>query len=188
MLTRRVSHVRRNLPLPTLVLAISLAGGGAVPANAQAGGHRVDACSLLTDAEVHAFAPGLSAGHPGKMQRPGVSTCQWDNAHGIPALMLEVVPAGESSVKETLEEGMGPMGYTVTDVPGLGDEAAVAVQQANPKYNIEAGVAILAVRVGKQVLQLSPAGLSIPGPGADGFNAFEKAAATAAQRLKTNAG
>lgn len=186
---RRIPFAGRGVvPAIELTLALGLAAAGAAPAAGQQAGTGPDACSLLTDSEVHAFAPGLSAGHPGKMQRPGVSTCQWDNAHGIPALMLEVVPAGESSVKESLEHGMGPMGYTVTDVPGLGDEAAVAVQQANPKFNIQAGVAILAVRVGKRLLQLSPAGLSIPGPGADGFNAFEKAAATAAERLKKDAG
>jgi hypothetical protein len=187
MKNRRISCARHRFPVPELALALGIAALG-TPAVAQQGGAGVDACALLTGAEVHALAPGLSAGHPSKTQRPNVSTCQWDNAHGIPALMLEVVPAGASSLKESLQEGMGPMGYTITAVAGLGDEAAVAVQQANPKYNTQAGVAILAVRVGKRVIQLSPAGLTIPGPGSDGFQALEKAAAAAVSRLKGEAG
>lgn len=187
MRTRR-GNIHHSLPALELVVAASFIALGTSPASAQKGGAGVDACSLLTAAEVHSLAPGLGAGHPSKTQQANVSTCQWDNAHGLPALMLEVVPAGASSLKESLQEGMGPMGYTVSDVPGLGDEAAVAVQQANPTYNIEAGVAILAVRVGKQVLQLSPAGLNIQGPGSPTFQALEKAAAAAAKRLKDRTG
>ncbi|MEJ2679680.1 MAG: hypothetical protein P8174_11500 [Gemmatimonadota bacterium] len=187
MKNRRISCAHHRFPVPELALALGIAALGS-PTSAQQTGAVVDACSLLTDAEVHAFAPGLGAGHPGKTRRPNVATCQWDNAHGTPALMLQVVPAGASSVKQSLEEGMGPMGYTVSDVPGLGDEAAVAVQQANPKYNIKAGVAILTVRVDKRVLQLSPAGLDVQGPGSATFQAFEKAAAAAAKRLKDRTG
>lgn len=186
MRTRRISCAHRRFPMPELALALGIAALG-TPAAAQQGGVGVDACALLTGAEVHALAPDLSAGHPSKTQRPNVSTCQWDNAHGIPALMLEVVPAGASSLKESLQEGMGPMGYTIAAVAGLGDEAAVAVQQANPTYHIEAGVAILAVRVGKRVIQLSPAGLNIPGPGSGSFQALKKAAAAAVARLKSMA-
>lgn len=188
MTIRRIACIRPRFTALPVALAVGLAAAGASRVSAQAAGAGVDACALLTGAEVHAFAPGLSAGHPSKTQRPNVSTCQWDNAHGLPALMLDVVPAGTSSLKESLKEGMGPMGYSVADVPGLGDEAAIAVQQANPKYNTQAGVAILAVRVGKRVIQLSPAGLTIPGPGSAGFQAFEKAAAAAVNRLKGKAG
>ncbi|MEJ2185612.1 MAG: hypothetical protein P8Z36_06695 [Gemmatimonadota bacterium] len=188
MRTPWIACAHRRIPALELALATAFAVLSGSGASAQAAGAGVDACSLLSAADVHAFAPGLGAGHPGKTQRANVSTCQWDNAHGIPVLMLEVVPAGASSLKESLEEGMGPMGYSVVDVPDLGDEAAVAVQQANPTYNIQPGVAILTVRVGKQVLQLSPAGLNIQGPGSAGFQAFKKAAATAAKRLKDRAG
>lgn len=142
-----------------------------------------NACALLTDAEVHEFAPKVGKGHPGHMGLPNISTCNWDNSHGIPALILTVSPADPSGVKAGLKSQLAPTGYTIVGVPALGDEAAAAVQQANPKYGIKPAVAILAVRVGHRQVSLSPTGITIVGPKSPGFRWLVHAAGLAAKRL-----
>ena len=47
-------------------------------------------------------------------------------------------------------------GYQVIDLEGLGDQAAVAIQQANPQYGTTAGVAILGLAKGDYMVTLSP--------------------------------
>lgn len=144
----------------------------------------VDACALLSDAEVHAFAPSLGAGHAGSVHMANVSTCQWDKADGVPALMLQVAPADPSGLRAGLEAGLAPSGYSIEDVPGLGDSAAVAIQQADPASGIDAAVAMLVVNVGDRQLGLSPAGLAIRGTDDPAFHGLEQAAAAAVRQLK----
>ncbi len=145
----------------------------------------VDACSLLSDAEVHVLSPGLSAGHTGKVIVANTSTCEWDNAHHLPALTLQVSPADPSGVKKELDEGFANMGYDVLDVAGLGNEAAVAVQRADPAHGIEAAVAELALRVGKHQLILSPIQLHITTTAGADFERLKTVAAQAAERLRS---
>jgi hypothetical protein len=144
----------------------------------------VDACSLLSAADLQALAPGLSAGSPGKAKIPNASTCEWDDASHLPALMLQVTPAPASSVKKDLESGFANMGYDVSEVSGLGDEAAVAVQRADPTHGVQAGVALLAVRVGKRELALSPVRLQIASTSDPAFKHLRDAAALAVSRLR----
>ncbi len=158
----------------------------------------IDACALLSTAEVHALAPGLSVGYGAKMivkdktaafvkvkaNVANAPICVWDDAHHVPGLMLQVNPADPSGVKKGLEEGIAAnMGYDVRDVTGLGDEAAVAVQRADPAHGLETGVAGLALRVGKRELLLSPMLLNIAP--ATGFKHLMTLAAQAAARLRT---
>ncbi len=46
-------------------------------------------------------------------------------------------------------------GYLIEDVSGLGDQAAMAIQQANPKYGLKEGIAALHVKKGKSSLNFS---------------------------------
>ncbi|MEJ2345202.1 MAG: hypothetical protein P8076_05305 [Gammaproteobacteria bacterium] len=144
----------------------------------------VDACSLLSADDLQALAPGLSAGTPGKAKIPNTSTCEWDDASHLPALMLQVTPAPASSVKKDLESGFANMGYDVHEVTGLGDEAAVAVQRADPTHGVQAGVAMLGVRVGKRELALSPVRLQIASTSDPAFKHLRDAAALAVSRLR----
>ena len=142
-----------------------------------------DACHLLSNADVHSLAPSLGEARPGTVKIKNVSSCDWPDAHGIPGLMLQVTPAPSHSLREDLASGIAAMGgYDIKNVPGVGDEAAVAVQQANPKYGLKAGVAILSVRVGKQVVSLSPVRVVVK-PGTAKFEQLKQLAAKAAGQL-----
>lgn len=159
-----------------LVLAMVLcatAAAGAPP----------DACHLLSNADVHSLAPSLGKPRPGTVKIKNVSSCDWPDAHGIPGLMLQVTPAPSHSLRDDLASGIAAMGgYEIKNVPDLGDEAAMAVQQANPKYGLKAGVAILSVRVGKRVVSLSPVRLVVK-PGTAKFKRLKQLAAKAANNL-----
>ncbi|MGA7801352.1 MAG: hypothetical protein WCC36_11130 [Gammaproteobacteria bacterium] len=141
-----------------------------------------DACSLLSNADIHSLAPSLGKGRPGSVKIANVSTCGWPDAHGIAALTLQVAPAPSHSLHDDLASAFGAMGYDIQSVSGLGDEAVVAVQQADPKYGLQAGVAILSVRVGKRVVSLSPARIDVK-PGSARYQRLKELAAKAAGEL-----
>jgi len=172
--------------LAVLALGLSLAACGKDD-SAPAAVAKVDACALVDAAMVAKLAPGLGKGHPSSAAHPaGVSTCVWnDSAHHLPALMLTVAPADPSGVAKGLKQGLGKMGYRVVSVSGLGDEAATAIQQADPKHGLAAGVATLDVRVGKRQLGFSPMRLAISGPGTPAFERLKRFAADAVARLGT---
>jgi len=148
----------------------------------------VDACSLLSDADVHALAPKLGAGHKSKVIVANTSRCEWDDARHLPALTVLVGPADPSGLKKGLEDGFAAMGYDVRDVTGLGDEAVVAVQQADPAHGLEAVVAELALRVGKRQVILSPTYLKIRMTPGGGFKQLKGLAAQAAAHLRARDG
>ena len=111
-----------------------------------------------------------------------MSSCDWPDAHGIPGLTLQVTPAPSESLRDNLSSGFAAMGYAVLDVSGLGDEAAVAIQQVDPKFGLQAGVAILPVRKGKRVLTLSPSRIDVK-PGTARYRRLKQLTANAATRL-----
>ena len=174
--------------LAILVLGLSLAACGkndSSEKSASAPAAKVDACALVTAAMVAKYAPGLGKAHPGKVpQQSPVSSCIWSDADHLPALILTVAPSDPSGVAKGLEQGMGPMGYKVVSVSGLGDEAAVAIQQADPKLHTKTGIATLAVRVGKRQIGYSPMRPAISGTGAPAFKRLKELAAETAKRLR----
>lgn len=179
--------IYRDAPVIIIVAACSLllaACGSGDQQTAQKKLSPVDACALVTVDEVHALAPDVSPGHPSATKIPNVYTCQWDDSRHLPQLMLQVTLPDPAGVKQGLESGMANMGYTITSVSGLGDEAAVAVQQANPKFHTKAGVAILSIRVGNRQLAFSPVGLDITGTGTAAFTQLKTLAGQAVKRLK----
>lgn len=150
---------------------------------------RVDTCTLVTDAMVQQLAPGLGASHlmkPVAHQPDNITTCAWDDANHVPALMLTVAPADPSGVAGGLADGFANMGYHIVSVAGLGDEAAAAIQIADPKHGLTEAVAILAVRVGRQQLIFSPVMLSISKPGTPAFGRLKQLAADAIAHLGTS--
>ena len=192
--------IRRSVPLavPATVCGVWLAACSSqkdVPKAMAA----IDACGLLSTAEVHALAPGLSAGYGEKMivkdkmaafvkvkaNVANAPICVWDDAHHVDGLMLQVGPADPSGVKKGLEEGgfAANMGYDVRDVTGLADEAAVVIQRADPAHGLKVEVAGLVLRVGKYQLLFSPVYLNIA-PATAGFKQLKTLAAQAAARLR----
>ncbi len=91
--------------------------------------------------------------------------------------MLIVAPADPAGVAKGLASGFANMGYRIVSVTGLGDEVAAAVQLADPKHGLAAGVAGLSVRVGRRQLVFSPMRLAVPGPGTPAFKRLKRFAA-----------
>lgn len=174
--------------LALLVLGASLAACGKSDSSggSAAAPAKVDACVLVTHAMVAKYASGLGKGEPGKIPKQSpVSTCVWSDAHHIPGLILNVGPSDPSGVVKGLKIDLANMGYRVVAVSGLGDEAAVAIQQANPKLHTKTGVAVLSVRVGKRQFGLSPIRPAIAGTGTPGFERLKQLAAATAKRLSS---
>lgn len=138
---------------------------------------QVDVCGLLTQIEVDSlFGKPVGAGKPDSAVSH-VQGCIWP-ATGIPSFMLQVLPA-PASVHSSIDPGKG---YQVIDIEGLGDQAAVAIQQANPQYGTAAGVAILGLAKGDSMMTLSPVRLGIQ-EGSPQFELLKKLANNAAQKL-----
>ena len=140
-----------------------------------------DPCSLLTDEDVGALAPQI---HHQKLETvAGTATiCEWPNDRGIPVVQLQVTAANPSGPAAELKSNLGPSGYQVIDVPGVGDRAAAAVQQADPSKGLTARVASLLVQAGRYDIGLSTPGLEIV-PGSPKFAALKQAAILAVERL-----
>ncbi len=157
----------------------SAAGAPSTPSPAAAAGEvtGIDPCSLLTDAEVATIAPGL--GHGVVDQVAGAKICDWPDAHGIPAVQLQVT-APQSALKSELQNGVGAFGgYAVVSVSGLGDEAAAAFQTADPAKGLTAGMATLIARSGDKAIGLSTPRVTI----AQGSAAFATAKGLVAKAL-----
>lgn len=163
------------LMLPSL----SACGKGAAGPGAEKAGEtkQADVCGLLTQAEVDSlFGKPAGAGRP-DFAVPHVQGCVWP-AKGAPSLILQVLPA-PANVHSSIDPGKG---YRVIDLEGLGDQAAVAIQQANPQYGIAAGVAILGLAKGGCMVALSPVRLGIQ-EGSPQLERLKKLANNAAQKL-----
>ena len=171
--------------LAGLVIALLLVGYSKQEADAAAF-TKGNACALVSAVTLAKLSPNLSAGHESAVPHPAnVSTCVWDDrAHHLPALMLTVAPADPGGVAKGLAQGFANMGYRIVTVKGLGDEAAAAVQTADPKHGLAAAVAVLAVRVGKRQLGFSPMRLTITGPGTPAFQHLKRLATETIAHLK----
>jgi hypothetical protein len=111
-----------------------------------------DPCNLIAPEKVYATFPGLKAM---KKQTVGPSTtCNYLDKYNIPALIIFTGKAGATSAQDALS--MLGSGYTIQNVSGIGDEAAIAIQQANPQFGLEERIAQLHVKKGKIFLSLSP--------------------------------
>lgn len=186
-LTRKFFRWPAGRLLALLVLGALLAAcgksessGGSAAALA-----KVDACALVPDSMLAKYAPHVGKGHPGAIPKGSpVSTCVWSDARHIPELILTVGPRDPSGVAKGLQQGMGNMGYKIVPLSGLGDEAAVAIQQANPKLHTKTAIAELAVRVGKRQFSYSPIRPMISGTASPAFGRLKDLAADTANRLQ----
>ena len=178
----------------SFVLFLSGCGGGAAGASTPASKPKPaaasepnpalsDPCSLLTDEDVSALAPEV---HHQKLETvAGTATiCEWPNDHGIPVVQLQVTTADPSGPAAELEKNLGPSGYKVIDVPGVGDRAAAAVQQADRSKGLTAGVASLLVQSGRYDIGLSTPTVEIR-PGSERFDTLKQMASLAVERLNS---
>lgn len=144
-------------------------------------GSKIDACTLLTESEVHQLAPGLKMAVANKHLK-GVSGCNWLDGHGLPALMLQVMKASSRDLQHDARAALFGSGYQINDIEGLGDQAVIVIQEANPKFGLKEGVAILMIRIGKHQFSLSPARLAIR-EGTPQYKAFLGLAKKICERL-----
>ncbi len=101
----------------------------------------IDPCSLVAVEKVIAIFPTLQ-----KAERQSVgqeTVCNYFDNMGIPALVI-ALSKSVTNVRETLSM-LGP-GYVIEPVDGLGDEAAIAIQQENQKFGLKEGIAALHVK------------------------------------------
>ena len=153
--------------------------GSATPSGTATG---VDPCSLLTDAEVATFAPGLKQ-HRVEHPVPQVTICAWPDAKGIPDVQLQVFPA-TGPLADDLDTGLNAAGgYSIATVSGLGDEAVAAYTKANSSLGIKGGqLATIQARSGDQVVGISVTYTEIT-KGSARYTALTKAMSTAISRL-----
>lgn len=110
----------------------------------------VDPCGLATAEQLAAIFPTLLKAETQSVGKETV--CNYLDKMGIPALVISVTKTG-TGVHETLSV-LGS-GYVIEDIPRLGDEAAIAVQEANPQFGLQEGIAALHVKKGNRSLNFS---------------------------------
>ncbi len=138
---------------------------------------KIDPCSLIASEKVFAAFPVLQKV---EKQKVGPTTvCNYLDKIGIPALIVSVSQAA-AHVRDSLS--LLDPGYVIEDVPGLGEEAAIAIQQANPKFGLKEGVAAMHIKKGKLSLNLSFTRIDIPAKGA-GLDKVKKLAAQMLENL-----
>jgi len=150
----------------------------AAPFSAQSASNpkHIDPCALIAREKVFAAFPALK-----KMEKQILgpnTTCNYLDKYGIPALIISVGQAGTTPARNTMS--MLGEGYTVKDVPDLGDDAAVAVAQPNSRFGIKGGVAELHIKKGGSALLLAPARIEVQENGPK----FKKLKSLAAEMLK----
>ena len=139
---------------------------------------RLDACALVNQHEIDGlFSAPVGPGRSGT-SISGFPECVWP-AKGVPKFMLQILPSSSGKMTEAIDPGQG---YRVHNVKGLSGEAAVAIQQANPKYGIKEGVAIFAIKAKDFTLSFSPVSLDIQ-EGSPKFELLKKIADKASGRI-----
>jgi len=140
-----------------------------------------DPCTLLTDEDVSALVPGV---HHQKLDTVAGTNkiCEWPNERGIPVVQLQVTPADPAGPGAELKTSLGPAGYKIVDVKGIGDRAAAAVQEADPSKGLTAAVASLVVEAGGYDVRLSTPMVEIR-PGSRKYAELEQMASLAVERL-----
>lgn len=113
----------------------------------------VDPCTVLTKAQVATLYPGV--GDPKVQDVGSTKICNWPDANGIPAVMVQVVAPPGGSLRDDVTTGLMGTAYDVVDVSGVGDEAVAAFQQPDPSKGLTAGMAILEARKGNHVVDIS---------------------------------
>lgn len=116
----------------------------------------INPCDLIAAEKVYTAFPSIQKAE--KTKSGPLTMCSYLNKHGLPTLITSVTKA-PSQVFDSLSV-LGSK-YTIEEVVGLGDQAAMAIQQATPKYGIKAAIAALHIIKGKKALNFSFIGLTM---------------------------
>ncbi|MEE4165893.1 MAG: hypothetical protein V2I35_07835 [Desulfocapsaceae bacterium] len=110
----------------------------------------IDPCSLVAAEKLSAIFPTLQKAEKQSVGKETV--CNYLDGKGLPALIISVSKS-TTTVRKTLSM-LGP-GYVIEEIDGLGEEAAIAIQQANQKFGLKEGIAALHVKKGNRSLNFS---------------------------------
>lgn len=122
----------------------------------------IDPCSLIAAEKVFAAFPLLLKA---EKQPVGPGTvCNYLDKFDIPALIVSVSEAGPHA-RDTLS--LLDPGYLIEEVPDLGEDAAVAIQQENPAFGLKKGIAVLHINKDGVSLNLSFTRINIQAEGAE---------------------
>ncbi len=112
----------------------------------------IDPCALIAPEQIYASFPELKTMQ--KQSSGNANVCNFLDKYEIPALIISLTKANKTSAEKSLSI-LGSK-YSIKSIPNLGDDAAVSIQQANPKFGLKEGVAMLYVKKGTVSLTLSP--------------------------------
>ncbi|SHO51822.1 hypothetical protein [Desulfopila aestuarii] len=116
----------------------------------------IDPCGLVTVEKMRSAFPQLQRAE--KKQVGPTIVCNYLDKFDIPALIVSVNQAGEHA-RDTF--ALLDSGYVIQEIADLGDNAAIAIQQANPTFGLQEGVAALQINKGDLALNLSFTRLTI---------------------------
>lgn len=105
------------------------------------------------------------------------SVCNYLDKYDIPALVVSVSQAGLHA-RDSLS--MLDSSYKIENISGLGEDAAIAIQQANPKIGLQTGIAALHIKKKSISLNISFFRISIQ----ENTTNFEKVKSLAVEMLE----
>ncbi len=172
------------------------AGAGSSPATSEqardTGSAAVDPCGLLTNAEVRDVFKGAAAGERDRsVDKYGILSCVWD----IPSdrLIVQTFAAKPGAVADELRSrvqgSIDPMLIGAADriryqsIAGIGDQAMMVVEKANPELGILADMALLATQRGDRMAILFTGTSLVSGDRDSALKALETLGSDIAQRL-----
>jgi len=137
----------------------------------------IDPCGLIAAEKIISAFPQLQRADKQQVG-PGL-VCNYLDTFDIPALIVSVSQAGPQA-RDTLT--MLDSGYVIQEVPEIGDDAAIAIQQADPTFGLKEGVAALHIKKDTLSLNLSFPRLTIQAEGVE-FDAVKTLAAEMVSNL-----
>ncbi|MEZ5288672.1 MAG: hypothetical protein R2712_28465 [Vicinamibacterales bacterium] len=136
-----------------------LLGLAAMASTAHVVAQPVDACALLSTAEVQQAFPGAAPGQPDRaLEKRGIFRCVWTHPAGR-VVLITGQAADEPPRDEIRTWAMGfldPMREDAANrlriqaLPGVGDEAVAVVERADPPKGIARDGAVVVVRRGQR--------------------------------------
>jgi len=101
----------------------------------------INPCDLIAIGKIITTFPALKKAKNETIGRSSV--CNYLDKYDIPALAVSVSQAGLHA-RDSLS--MLDSSYKIENINGLGEDAAIAVQQANPKIGLQTGIAALHIK------------------------------------------
>ncbi len=151
-----------------------------------------DPCKLLTDAEVHDVFNGATAGKRDRsVDKYGILSCVWETPSD--RLIVQTFAAKPGAVADELRSrvqgSIDPMLAGAADriryqsISGIGDQAMMVVEKANPELGILADMALLATQRGDRMAIVFTGTSLVSGDRDSALNALESLGSDIAQRL-----